>query len=376
MQLQQMHLVKNGALYNNAILPYYNLTLVTKSTAPMEQWIAQTLLMIVVLMAPAGALLLGCSRSRWMCFILLGVVSTVCFLCICVWISLFCDQQHPGDQPNLRQFLHNFTFGAHRGLADEAPENTLAAFEYSAKLGSTFVEFDLEMTADNTPVIMHDDTVDRTTNGTGFIGELDDDYVFSLNAAAKFKNGNFSVQKVPTLEEAVLLIKKLNMKMIIDVKRSDSEVIDAITSLFEKYPDLYDTVAVSSFHPQVAFKIVKADPKIITGHTWCKGYLYQQDCGDPTPRYNFALFHYGAIIVENIYHWLLHDVIVNFTGARLILTERRQVSQDYIDYAKKRGLHVVVWTVNKLSEQEYFYKVLRCAFMSDHLTDFVNNNNI
>ncbi|OUC39751.1 WD domain, G-beta repeat protein [Trichinella nativa] len=164
--------------------------LVTKSTAPMEQWIAQTLLMIVVLMAPAGALLLGCSRSRWMCFILLGVVSTVCFLCICVWISLFCDQQHPGDQPNLRQFLHNFTFGAHRGLADEAPENTLAAFEYSAKLGSTFVEFDLEMTADNTPVIMHDDTVDRTTNGTGFIGELDDDYVFSLNAAAKFKNGS------------------------------------------------------------------------------------------------------------------------------------------------------------------------------------------
>ncbi|KAL1240719.1 Glycerophosphodiester phosphodiesterase [Trichinella spiralis] len=151
-------------------------------------------------------------------------------------------------------------------------------------------------------------------------------------------------------------------------------VIDAITSLFEKYPDLYDTVAVSSFHPQVAFKIVKADPKIITGHTWCKGYLYQQDCGDPTPRYNFALFHYGAIIVENIYHWLLHDVIINFTGARLILTERRQVSQDYIDYAKKRGLHVVVWTVNKLSEQEYFYKVLRCAFMSDHLTDFVNNN--
>ncbi|KAL1239691.1 WD repeat-containing protein [Trichinella pseudospiralis] len=197
---------------------------VTKSTATMEQWIAQTLLMIVVLMAPAAALLLGCSRSRWMCFILLGVVSTVCFLCVCVWISLFCDQQHAGDQPNLRQFLRNFTFGAHRGLADEAPENTLAAFEYSAKLGSTFVEFDLEMTADNTPVLMHDDTVDRTTNGTGFIGQLDDDYVFSLNTAAKFKNGNFSVQKVPTLEEAVLLIKKLNMKMIIDVKRSDSKV--------------------------------------------------------------------------------------------------------------------------------------------------------
>ncbi|KAL1239268.1 Glycerophosphodiester phosphodiesterase [Trichinella pseudospiralis] len=151
-------------------------------------------------------------------------------------------------------------------------------------------------------------------------------------------------------------------------------VIDAITSLFEKYPDLYDTVAVSSFHPQVAFKIVKADPKIITGHTWCRGYLYQQNCDDPTPRYNFSLFHYGAIIVENIYHWLLHDVIINFTGARLILAERRLVSQDYIDYANKRGLHVVVWTVNKLSEQEYFYKVLRCAFMSDHLTDFVNNN--
>ncbi|KRX93829.1 Glycerophosphodiester phosphodiesterase 1 [Trichinella pseudospiralis] len=164
---------------------------VTKSTATMEQWIAQTLLMIVVLMAPAAALLLGCSRSRWMCFILLGVVSTVCFLCVCVWISLFCDQQHAGDQPNLRQFLRNFTFGAHRGLADEAPENTLAAFEYSAKLGSTFVEFDLEMTADNTPVLMHDDTVDRTTNGTGFIGQLDDDYKFFRTKSSNIGRGSF-----------------------------------------------------------------------------------------------------------------------------------------------------------------------------------------
>lgn len=94
----------------------------------------------------------------------------------------------PVKYDQFRKFLNGLRVGAHRGLALDAPENTLAAFKLSKSLGADSVEFDLEFTKDGVPVLLHDDTVDRTTDGIGCVRNLTFDEVSKLNAAAKFSN--------------------------------------------------------------------------------------------------------------------------------------------------------------------------------------------
>lgn len=92
------------------------------------------------------------------------------------------------NSDQFRKFMNRLKVGAHRGLALDYPENTLSAFKMSKKLGADFFECDLQFTKDGVPVILHDDTVDRTTNGAGRIRDLLFREVRQLNAAAKFRN--------------------------------------------------------------------------------------------------------------------------------------------------------------------------------------------
>lgn len=77
----------------------------------------------------------------------------------------------------------------HRGGGIEAPENTLAAFRKAKQNGASAVEFDLDFTQDGVPVIIHDATVDRTTDGCGKICDLRYEQLRRLNASAKHPLG-------------------------------------------------------------------------------------------------------------------------------------------------------------------------------------------
>jgi len=105
---------------------------------------------------------------------------------------------------------------AHRGADDTHPENTLAAFREAIRLGAHMIEFDVALTSDGHPVIMHDSTVDRTTNGTGRISELTFDAIRQLDAGMK-KNLHFAGEQVPTLDE-VLDIMPHNIWLNIHIK--------------------------------------------------------------------------------------------------------------------------------------------------------------
>ena len=91
----------------------------------------------------------------------------------------------------------------HRGAAGHAPENTFAAFDYGLEMGCDGVETDLRTTSDGVLVLMHDATVDRTTDGSGPIVELPWAEVRALDAAAKFREGKhaYGTQRVPRLDE-------------------------------------------------------------------------------------------------------------------------------------------------------------------------------
>jgi len=94
---------------------------------------------------------------------------------------------------------------AHRGASSICPENTVPAFQAAAKLGAQMIEFDVWLTRDGQAVIMHDPTVNRTTDGHGKVADLTLAQVRTLDAGAK-KGAEFKGVKVPTLEEALAVM--------------------------------------------------------------------------------------------------------------------------------------------------------------------------
>jgi len=94
---------------------------------------------------------------------------------------------------------------AHRGAMDTHPENTLAAFREAVRLGAHMIELDVRMTKDAHLVILHDETVDRTTDGQGKIAELTFDEVKHLDAGS-WKSEEFAEERIPELREALALM--------------------------------------------------------------------------------------------------------------------------------------------------------------------------
>ena len=99
---------------------------------------------------------------------------------------------------------------AHRGGGSLAPENTLAGIRLAARLGYRAVEFDVMLSADGTPVLIHDETLERTTNGQGRVSETPDDRLFSLDAG--------DGERIPHLAEAAALCRQYGLLANVEIK--------------------------------------------------------------------------------------------------------------------------------------------------------------
>ncbi len=111
---------------------------------------------------------------------------------------------------------HRLAVIAHRGGASLGPENTFAAFRKAIKLGVDYVEIDVRVTHDHALVVMHDRTVDRTTNGTGAVADLDLDVLRRLDAGVKFSPA-FAGAKIPTFGNVLDLFRG-RMNLYLDHK--------------------------------------------------------------------------------------------------------------------------------------------------------------
>jgi len=98
--------------------------------------------------------------------------------------------------------LRQFDVVAHRGAAGYAPENTIAAFDKGVEMKADYIELDVQRSKDGELVIIHDTTVDRTTDGTGRVGDLTFDELRSLDAGS-FKGEQFAGEKIPTFDEVL-----------------------------------------------------------------------------------------------------------------------------------------------------------------------------
>jgi len=147
---------------------------------------------------------------------------------------------------------------AHRGFAEVAPENTMSAFEAALNAGADACEFDVHRTLDNVLIVFHDDTVGRTTNGTGKLSELTYDYLSTLDAGS-WKDNKFSGEKIPTLKQTLDYFKSNNMVAVLEIKVAD--IADEILEMLYVTKMEKRTVIIS-FSESAIKKVKTKEPDI------------------------------------------------------------------------------------------------------------------
>jgi glycerophosphoryl diester phosphodiesterase len=130
---------------------------------------------------------------------------------------------------------------AHRGASAEAPENTLAAFRRAVEVGADGIELDVHLSRDGLPVVIHDDALDRTTDGEGFVAAYDCEELRTLDAGSWFDPG-FAGEPLPTLDETLSLLAG-RLRLNLEVK--DARAAMAILEQLHDYPQA--EVVISSF---------------------------------------------------------------------------------------------------------------------------------
>jgi glycerophosphoryl diester phosphodiesterase len=138
----------------------------------------------------------------------------------------------------------------HRGAAADAPENTLASFREAARQGATMVEFDIKLTADGRLIVMHDDSLERTSDGRGTVAATTLEAIRGLDAGAWFAPG-FKGTLVPTLEETTMVLAELGLAANIEIKPNPGQQTETALAttdfLARHWPKQLPAPVISSF---------------------------------------------------------------------------------------------------------------------------------
>ena len=183
----------------------------------------------------------------------------------------------------------------HRGYSLRYPENTLPAFEAAKAWGATTVEIDVVLTADGEPVVLHDRTLDRTTDGHGFAADLGLERIRSLDAGAGF-NSRFAQTRVPTLAEVVHWAEREEMGIFLEIKEAERPdlAVDRVAGLLEA-TGTADRLIIIGFDHVVLKRAAERHPGIRTQaitharHADVVGVL--RACGATSVSIEFDMFH-------------------------------------------------------------------------------------
>ncbi len=164
----------------------------------------------------------------------------------------------------------------HRGASAEAPENTLASFHLARQQGADGIELDVTVCRDKVPVVIHDDTVDRTTNGHGRVAEMTVLELKQLNAGS-WKGNEFDGQSIPLLADVLddlsgwlhPLVPAHNPPAVINIEikgmglHSVGVEREVVNLLSQKNAE--DAVIISSFNPLALIRIKALNPNLARG---------------------------------------------------------------------------------------------------------------
>lgn len=209
----------------------------------------------------------------------------------------------------------------HRGARNEAPENTLAGFQHLRALGIHYVELDVRLSVDEHLVVVHDSTVNRTTNGKGAVRELTALDMQQLDASMQFPATEQT--HIPTLEQVVDHWPELTYIQL-EVKSADLTTLKLLTkklAQFVEAKNLQQIAVVTSSDRKVLALMHKIAPHI---H---RGFVAERFTRNPI------------------------DVCLNHHCSHLVVNHYR-CNESLIQQAQQLGLIVSVWTVNQINIAE------------------------
>jgi glycerophosphoryl diester phosphodiesterase len=210
---------------------------------------------------------------------------------------------------------------AHRGFSARAPENTLAAIRGAIEVGADMVEVDVTMTADGFAIGLHDDTLDRTTDGSGAPTDRSLAEIRRLDAGRWF-GAEFSGERVPTLSEELETVRgRILINVEIKPEAIEHGAVERVAELIARF-EMYDQVVVSSFAPEALRRMKTVDPAVVT----------------------ITLFN------EELHHGRDPLEIVQEVGSRGLNIAKDRVTSKLVDRCHRHGIPVGVYTVNKPSQ--------------------------
>ncbi len=211
-------------------------------------------------------------------------------------------------------------FFGHRGYSGKYPENTLLAFQKAIEAGVAGIELDVQFSKDGKMVVIHDETLERTTNGSGYVKDLTLQELKALDASASFK-GQYGTVQIPTFEEVMQLVKDYDIITNVELKTGKFEypgIEEAVRDCIRKY-DLAEKVIISSFNHFSVMRMREAAPELKCG------FLFEAwviDAGKYCHSHGIPCFHPN-------YRNLLPSVVAE---------------------AKQYGLEINTYTVNTLED--------------------------
>ncbi|HTI13838.1 MAG TPA: glycerophosphodiester phosphodiesterase family protein [Dictyobacter sp.] len=227
---------------------------------------------------------------------------------------------------------------AHRGGSLLAPENTLAAFRNALTMPVDYIELDVQMSRDGHAIVLHDADVERVTDGTGNVLDLDFSYLRSLNAAAHFPGGWPQVEAIPTLAE-VLTLAKGRIRTSIEIKLSERD------DVYQRYPQIAETIVrevrvagmadrtlIISFDWGILSHIHYLDPSLVTGALVSKELW--------SPENDPELTELCKKITAIGCNWINMDVNL--------------FQPEMLPVIHQNGFKLGLWTINTLDELRFF----------------------
>lgn len=224
-------------------------------------------------------------------------------------------------QQRLQTILGDNTliFG-HRGAMAYAPMNTLPAFELAYEQGADGIELDVHRSSDGELVIVHDFTIDETTDGEGTVTEMSLAQLKEFDAGSWFSD-NFKGVKIPTLDEVFEAVgKKLIINVEIKSIPPQDDGVEALIAQAIAHHGLESRVLVSSFNPFALKRFRKIAPDIPIG------FLYNSDDIDSM-----------MALMEDTPHEAHHPY-------------HTTIDEAYMQWARENGYSVNTWTVNEVDE--------------------------
>lgn len=223
----------------------------------------------------------------------------------------------------------------HRGSAGTHPENTMVSFIETERVGADGIELDVQLTKDGEVVIIHDDKVDRTTNGKGYIKDLTLAEIKKLDAGCNFKNGQFKAE-IPTLDEFLKWLKDTDLLCNIEYKTitvTNHELEEKTVGLVKKY-GLEDRIIFSSFNH---YSIV---------------YSYRM-----APEIEIAPLYSEGIYMPWVYAQSIH--------AKGLHPHYKVAPQELVRLSQENGIAVRPYTVNKEKDLLRFFEANTSAVITD-----------